>query len=179
MKFRRSILKPLLLVLLLALIAVLGYGAHSFWVYHNNPVLLDIYTDCRGMTYPQGRVVEFRLYQDGRLEYEKYPPQGPWVHLRPRYWLPGTHSYLTPSQVSEFIALAEQPDFLGAEPEYPPARRGTDSEFRTSISFRHTGHEKNIVVVDYYGDDGVGSMKRYPPSLIALLRSVSATKRAL
>ena len=179
MKVKRLILKPLPLVLSLALVAVLGYGAHYFWVYHNNPVLLEIYTDCRGMTYPQGKLLNLRLYQSGRLEYDKYPPQEQSRYLHLRYWFPRTHSYAAPAQVNELIALAEQPDFLDAEPEYPAAQMGTDSEFRTSISFRHAGHEKNIVVVDYYGDDGIGSMERYPPSLLALLQKVSATKRAL
>jgi hypothetical protein len=179
MKVRRLISNPLPLALSIALVTAFVYGAYYFWVYHNNPVVLEIYTDCRGMTYPQGKLLNFRLYQSGRLEYDKYPPQeqSPYSHLR--YWFPRTHSYVTPTQVNELIALAEQPDFLGAEREYPAAQMGADSEFRTSVSFRHAGHEKYVVVVDYYGDDGIGATQRYPQSLLALLSAVSTTKRAL
>ena len=179
MQVRRSIRKLAPLLLIVGLVAVIGYGIHYFWVYHNNPVLLEIYTDCSGMTYPQGKLLNFRLYQSGRLEFDKYPSQEELRYLHLQYWFPRTHSYMTRTQVNDLMALAEQSDFLGAEPEYPAAQVGTDSEFRTSISFRHEGHEKYIVVVDYYGDDGIGSMDRYPPSLLALLRKVSAAKRAL
>ncbi len=159
--------------------AVSAWGAHEFFTYHNNPVVLEIYTDCRGMTYPRGKVLQFRLYQSGLLEYDKYPAQDQLSYLHLRYWFPRTHSYVTPTRVNELIALAEQPDFLGAEREYPAAQSGADSEFRTSISYTRASHEKYLVVVDYYGDDGFGATRRYPPSLLALLRAVSAIQREL
>jgi len=152
---------------------------YYYWIYHNNPVLLEISTDCRGTTYPRGQVLEFRLYQSGRVEYDKYPPQTDSSSLQLSYWFPRKHSYIPAAQVNELIALAEQPDFLGAKHLYPPAQQGTDSEFRTSIFLNHAGHQKNIVVIDYMGDDGVGDEENYPPSLRGLLKRAFEMRRAL
>ena len=179
MLLKRLIRKSLVLGLLLLIVTGGGYVGYHFWVYHNNPVLLEIYTDCRGMTYPHGKVLDIRLYQSGRLEYDRYPPDELSAHWHFRYWFPRTHVYVTPDQVNEFIELAEQPDFRAAKDEYPPKIPGTDSEFRTFITFNHSGWRKNVVLVDYFGDDGMGDRENYPPSLLALMKKVRSTTHAL
>src|ERR1700674_4566855 len=65
MKIKRFFLRPFVLGITAAV--VLGFSMFHFWVYHNNPVVLEVHTDCRGMTYPSGLVLDFRLYQSGRL----------------------------------------------------------------------------------------------------------------
>ena len=178
MKTKRFLSKPLFLAVATAVVAaLLGFSIFNFWAYHDNPVVLEVSTDCRGLTYPRGLVLDFRLYQDGRLEYDAYPSDQRSARSHLRYWFPRTHSYLAPAEVIELITIAQQSDFLAAEREYPPAIPGLDSEFRTSISFSHAGHQKNVIVVDYLGDDGVSAKERYPPSLLALLKKVYSTKR--
>ena len=180
MKPKRFFSKPLVLGVTAAVAAgLLGFGILNFWVYHNNPVVLEVSTDCRGLTYPRGPVLDFRLYQNGRLEYDAYPQDERTAQSHFRYWFPRTHSYITPAEVQELMNIAKQPDFLAAEREYPPAIPGLDSEFRTSISFTHAEHQKKVLVVDYLSDDGVSAKERYPPSLLALLKKVYSTRRKL
>jgi hypothetical protein len=179
MNFARVIRKRIILTLTLAIASAVGYGGYYFSVYHNNPVLLEVYTDYQGMTYPQGKVLDIRPYQSGRVEYDVYPPQHDYVLFRFRYWFPRTCRYITPNQVAELVALAEQPDFLAAQDEYPPAINGADSEFRTFITFNRSSLQKNIVLVDYFGDDGYPDIKNCPTSLLALMKKVRSITRAL
>lgn len=180
MRLKITCMKRYSLRLTVALLAFLiSLGVFYFWTYHHNPVVLEISTDCRGMTNPRGEVLDFRLYESGRVESGNYPPQDSYG-FNLRYWFSRAHSQLSPAEVEELINLAEQPDFLAAQDEYPPLLHGTDSEFRTTIVFNHAGRQKRIVVIDYLGDDGVsGAEARYPQSLLKLLQKVYATKHKL
>jgi hypothetical protein len=141
-------------------------------------VVLEITTNASGMVYPrEGDILDMRLYESGRFEYDDYPNQDPPKITSANVIITRKESKLNADSVRELIGLAEQPDFLAADDEYPPIQRGVDSQFRKTILFTHRGRQKKIVVVDYGSDDGISDAKsRYPASLLQLVRKVYALK---
>ena len=79
--------------------------------------MLEVTTHGYGVVYPRAEILTLRMYQNGRVEYDVYPP---WEDssFNLRYWFPMRHSKLTDAEVNELISLAEQPDFFSAREKY-------------------------------------------------------------
>jgi hypothetical protein len=156
-----------------------GFGAYYFAVYYRNPVVLEISTRGTGMVYPPGEVLDFRLYENGRLEYDDYPKQDPPRATMANVVIRRKAATLSPSDVKGLIGLAEQPDFLSAKEEYPYMPRVlTDAWWTRTIKFTHQGREKKIVTVNL--EEMLFAAERksdYPASMVKLLEKAGELKR--
>jgi len=151
---------------------VIGLGS----MYFRNPVIMEITTHGYGMVYPRAEILTLRVYQNGRIEYDAYPPQGG-ESFNIRYWFPRRHSKLSSDDVNELVRLVEQPDFLAAQERYEGSYPHIDDTWETTIRFNYRGGTKQIVAINFWDityspDDAV----KYPPSMITLLKKVSALR---
>jgi hypothetical protein len=142
-------------------------------LYFRNPVIMEITTHGYGMVYPRAEILELRVYQNGRLEYDVYPPQEDEI-LNIHYWFPRRYSKLNSDDVNELIRLAEQPDFLAAQEQYEGSYPHVDDTWKTTIRFNHRGGTKQIVAINFW--DSPDDAAKYPPSMITLLKKVSALR---
>jgi hypothetical protein len=110
---RYRISRKLVPIAVALLTFAIGFASFHFW----NPVVLEVTNQGYGMVYPKAEILELRVYQNGRVEYDVYPL---WKDssFNIRYWFPKQHSKLSSAEVNELIGLAEQPDFLSARENY-------------------------------------------------------------
>jgi hypothetical protein len=143
-------------------------------------VVLEIITTASGMVYPkEGDLLDMRLYESGRFEYDDYPEQKPPTYFSPP--ITRKESRLNPEDVRNLINLAEQPDFLSAEEKYPGILPHIDDQWVTTIKFTYNGREKIITAVNLwdfrYAEvdsapapymEKLRKKVKYPPSLLKL-----------
>ena len=169
---RSQVLRKLLLIAVSILTFVVGFGT----LYFRNPVVLEVTTHGYGMVYPSAEVLEMRVYENGRVEYDVYPPQEA-AELKIRYWFPMQHSKLTSDEVNELMRLAEQPDFLSAQEQYGAGHQHIDDSWKTTIRFSYRGREKRIVAINFWDiTDRPEDSSKYPPSMVTLLKKVRALR---
>src|SRR6478609_7722713 len=83
-------------------------------------VMLEIKTQAIGMVIPEGELLDFRLYEDGRFEYDKLadlirnPRANPQVTRKA--------SKLSAEQLREIDNLIKDPETLSAKPRYETIR---------------------------------------------------------
>jgi hypothetical protein len=118
--------------------------------------------------------LHFRLYKDGRAEFETNPSYSQW-NKEKNLTLVTKKLKLDAKTVAEIVGLVEQKDFQNAENEYPRFRMWTDSSLKTSIYFRAKDAEKKIVLNNFSLSDAEHK-KEYPPSLFALLQKIEEIK---
>lgn len=139
-------------------------------------VILDISTEAYGPVYPtEGYILDFRLYDNGVLEYDDYPDQNSPNAKRGNIALTRKETTLSADDVRELVNIAQQPGFLEARPEYPPLRIATDATFTQTIIYRNQGREKRIVVVDYAPGDA-DAKSYYPAALVRLMQRTCQMK---
>ena len=129
----------------------------------SDPVILEIVTNASGVVYPQGDILDLRLYESGRFEYDDYNNQGKREkQIR--------EAELSAEQVRELIGLAQRADFLSAKEKYPSLRPHIDDLWVTTIKFEHQGQKKRIVVVNFWDIlDYPEDRDKYPLSMVKLL----------
>jgi hypothetical protein len=77
---------------------------------------------------------------------------------------------LEAEEVAELTSLAEQPDFLNAQPEYV-IKTVQDNPSYTTIIYRKEGREKKVRI-DNYDETSAAEKAKLPPSLVKLLERV-------
>ncbi len=148
-----------------------------FWSLRSrSAVIFEVTTHGYGMVYPTSEVLDLRLYQNGRIEYDVYPPQGR-EFLNIHYWFPRHHSEVNSTDFNELNRLIEQPDLLTAQERYKGSRPHIDDTWETTIRFHHGDATKQIVAINFWDDPNDAT--KYPPSMIALLKRVSALRKNL
>ena len=145
----------------------IGFGSFHFW----NPVVLEVTNQGYGMVYPKAEILELRVYQNGRVEYDVYPP---WKDslFNLGYWFPMRHSKLSSSEVKELIVLAEQPDFLSARESYEAGYMHIDDSWKTTIKFAYRGQERKITAINFWDITRPQDSSEYPASMVSLLKKV-------
>jgi hypothetical protein len=144
----------------------------------SDEVVLEVITNASGMVYPkEGDILNFRLYESGRFEYDDYPNQDPPRVTTRNVVITKKEAKLNTDEVKELINLAEQPDFLAAKENYPRLRPHVDDQWTTIIIFTHQGQRKRISAVDFwdmlhYPEDKA----KYPTSMAKLLEKVRELK---
>lgn len=133
-------------------------------------VVLEITRKGTGLTFPLKRQVYFRMYEDGRLEYETPPVFDPEAK-GPSFDLVMNQTRLGPTVVAELIRIAEQPDFLDAPDDFKPLRTWIDAVMVTTLIYRHENKEKRIAITNY-NPKHKEARKVYPASLLKLLQRV-------
>lgn len=137
-------------------------------------VILLVCNRGRGMTPIPQRRMHFRLYKDGRAEYETNPPYNE-RNKEKNHTLITKKIKVDAATLAEIVELLAQEDFQNAENEYPRFQIWTDSSLKTSIYFRGKNAEKKIVLNNFSLADEKNK-NRYPPSLFALMRKIEELK---
>jgi len=137
-------------------------------------VILTVCNYAGGMAPIPRLRLHFRLYKDGRAEFETNPPYGE-RNMEKNFTLVTKKIKVDAKTVAEIVSLIEQKDFQNAKNEYPRFRIWTDSSLKTSIYFRAKDAEKKIVLNNLSLEDEK-SQKEYPPSLFALLQKIEELK---
>ena len=141
--------------------------------------MLEVTTQGYGMVYPRAEILELRVYKNGRVEYDVYPPQEN-ASFNLHYWFPRQHSTLTSAEVTELSSLAEQPDFLAAREKYKEGHIHIDDSWKTTIKFAHGGREKQIVAINFWDiTDRPEDASKYPTSMVTLLKKIGALRMRL
>lgn len=109
----------------------------------------------------------FRLFSDGRAEYEVLPAYENDANLV----LIIKEIRVAKNDVEAIIKLVRQSDFQNAQEEYPKFQMWTDSSLKTTITARMENSEKKIVINNYSVWDK-NNRKHYPAALLALLETV-------
>jgi hypothetical protein len=122
------------------------------------------------MTFPLKNQVYFRLYEDGRLEYETPPVFNPEAE-RASFDLVMNETRLEPAAVAELIRIAEQSDLLDAPDSFKPLHTWIDAVMVTTLVYKHGDKEKRIVITNYNPKHKEAG-KFYPASLQKLLQKV-------
>ena len=137
-------------------------------------IILTICNHTGGMApIPQPRM-HFRLYKDGRAEFETNPPYSE-RDKEKNHTLVTKKIKVDAKTIAEIVSLVEQKDFQNAKNEYPRFQIWTDSSLKTSIYFRAENVEKKIVLNNFSLFDEAHK-KEYPPSLFALLQKIEEIK---
>ncbi|HEX8369790.1 MAG TPA: hypothetical protein VF604_14685 [Pyrinomonadaceae bacterium] len=137
-------------------------------------IILTVCHQARGMTPIPRLRLHFRLYKDGRAEYETNPPYNS-RNKEKNHTLVTKKLRADAETVAEIIRLTGQEDFQNAKPEYPRFRIWTDSGLKTSVYFRAEDVKKMIVLNNFSLSDEANK-KQYPPSLFALLQKIEELK---
>ena len=130
-----------------------------------NPIILDIIETDEGMVGIPGEFIFFRLYQNGRGEFEDLHPDTPSTHKFVKHEL-----QISKKEVEEFLTNARQPDFLNSAPRYNLLERYTDMWTLTRIDFKNDGHNRQLEMVNYmpWREQPKGY---YPASLIGIMQA--------
>lgn len=142
-------------------------------------IILEVITTAAGNIYPkEGELLDMRLYESGRFEYDDYPDYNP-PHTRTgNISITRKEGGLNPEDVKELVSLASQPDFLSAKEHYPRMQSGvTDIVWNTTVRFTHRGHVKEIYAEYFWTSyNSKEDRSKYPPSMVKLLGRVEELK---
>jgi len=133
-------------------------------------VVLEITRKGVGLTFPLKKQVYFRMYEDGRLEYETPPVFDPEAE-RASFDLVMNETRLEPTVIAELIRIADQPGFLAAPDSFKPLHTWVDAAMVTTLVYKHGNKEKRIVIANYNHKHKEAG-KFYPASLQKLLQRV-------
>ncbi len=139
----------------------------------NMETLLEVHTQTSGMVYPQGTILEIKLYSTGEAEMDYY--------LTPSNYVPTNDRTPTKTQRKNVLLeandfqtlknLTETVDFMKAKSQYPPSFSGlSDVSTTTTIISKYKNELKKIVLEET--DSSLHLEKKkgvYPESLINLL----------
>jgi hypothetical protein len=140
--------------------------------------ILEVTTTAYGAAYPkEGDILQMRLFEDGRFEYDDFPDYDPPRFTSGNVTITRKEGRLALPDVQKLVALAESDDFLSAEEEYRSLQSHTDTEWATHVSFRQGGIQKSITVWNFWDTQYTPSLKgNYPNSLVELLEQVEILK---
>lgn len=126
--------------------------------------LLTICTHERGMAPLLQPQLFLRIYQDGRGEYESYPPHREGVYPKA---LILKKFRVTPEEIDALRTLGEAAEFQGAPDKFPAYRMGTDSSKETTVTFISGIIRKRIVLQNFWF--AFEDKKLYPTPVFDLL----------
>lgn len=122
---------------------------------------------------PQPRL-HFRLYKDGRAEFEANPQ--PDARSKDKSFKLVTRKFKVDAKtVAELVKLIGQKDFQNAKATYPRFRIWTDSSLKTTVYFRSKDGAKQVLLNNFSTMDEP-NRREYPPSLFALMQKIEELK---
>lgn len=155
------------------LFALLSISVHSQSVETQdvvNDFVLEITREGKGMVFPLKKQVYFRLYSDGKLEYEVPPEFNPEV-ASVNWELKHLTTYLTEKDVRQIVRLAEKSDFLKLDGFYQLSQQYSDAIMKTTIVYKNKVLTKTIVINNVQLKSPEAK-KHYPSPLIKLLNKI-------
>ncbi len=152
-------------------------------------IILQVWTDVSSTSYPYGKYLSIRLYQNGTAEFDFFAPKKP-DEIITRLKLERKEAKLPQEDFDKLISLLSKSDLLSAKESYEPRRlspMSIDSSVKKSITFKIEGGNKTILLKEdddhLYLDDPpsyiTAKQNPYPPSLIELLKSVERINKKL
>jgi hypothetical protein len=127
-----------------------------------------------GQTYFRGFYIETqttRVFSDGRFVTESKVGKGT-KSGRLRMVSVRVEARLEADEMAELLSLAEQPEFLGVQPEYSVATVRAYPNWLT-ITYRNRGREKSVKVMNLDWEDVSGAARDAVPSaLLKLIQKI-------
>ena len=112
------------------------------------------------------------IYSDGRFIRESESPEraksGKWRRVVFK-----EEKTLDAEELQELLSMAEQSDFLNAQPRYAAGPNMIDMWNHTTITYRRKGGEK-VVTISNYTTQKAAEEAKVPPSFLKLARWVGA-----
>lgn len=166
--------------LVLSFATLLSLGSNERHAKTNHPqstsedlAVLEVIKEWEGMVPYWGKWLHFRLYQSGRVEYEKLTESEDSHQLRPIKH----EMQLSSKDREEMIQLIEAQDFLNAREFYKELWSGVDAVYKTSIASKNLKQNKEIMLVNFIADDPKGK-GYYPNSIISLMKKIEQVLKA-
>jgi hypothetical protein len=146
-------------------------------------ILLEILSDGDAGNFPQGKILEFRIFDDRSVEFDNRPSRKQTEKKR-------LTSTLGEEDFEVILSILDSPDLLNSKDEYGPRRispMSVDSQIKTKVSISKGDQMKVIVLNEndsfLYLDTVPSYVKardsEYPTSLVKLLKVVSEVKEKL
>jgi hypothetical protein len=141
-------------------------------------IILEIIDTARISGNPEHHdLLEVRLYESGRFEFDDYP--GEYLPREMPNNIVRKVEKLNPEELKELVSLAEQPDFLSARFAYPayhiipPPLLNWD----TTIRFIYVGQEKKFIILNIWDILHSDDRPLYlPQSAVKLLKRIREIK---
>ena len=166
--------------LVLGFPTLLSLGSNESLANKNHPqsasadlAVLEVINEWRGMVPYWGKWLHFRLYQSGRVEYEKLTESEDDHQLRPVKH----EMQLSIKDREAMIQLIEAADFLNARELYKELWSGIDAVYKTSIASKNLKQNKEIMLVNFIAGDPKGK-GYYPNSIISLMQKIEQVLKA-
>jgi hypothetical protein len=131
------------------------------------------------MVIPKGDILEIRLFDSGRFEYDDYPRCDSSESYAGEVTVVRRESKTDKDAVLELIRLAQQPDFQSAKETFSrPANSGRiDTSTLTTITFNYDGKKKSISAKDFNDIEYIEKRRLdYPTSMVKLYQKVLELK---
>jgi len=141
---------------------------------HSENVILEIYTESKYDVYPPGKVLNLKLYDSGRAEYDYYPSQ----EKRVEYYLKRKEVILSKDDFNNLKQVLADKSLAYAKAEYPPSVPILDASIRTTVIFKPDGQTKTTVLNENHSNlilEKKGG--KYPRGLLDLLIFVQNLNR--
>ena len=133
--------------------------------------ILEIIDQYVGMWPFAGRYIHFRLFEDGRSEYEKLAKSD----AEPKWKAVKYEAKLSAKDVLDFVELAESREFLQARASYPERWSGIDATHMITISYNRAAQKRVIKLVNY-GPRTTPRGSDYPEILEKLMKKVEIVR---
>ncbi len=110
--------------------------------------ILEVTSDFVGMMWINGKVVDFRLFENGTVEYDVYPKTSS-TQLKAEEVKTLQRKEISAEQTKEFIDFLTNKEFLSAKNKYTKKCFGHDAERNFEIKFKYKNTQKQISVIHY------------------------------
>ena len=131
----------------------------------SDQLVLEVTKSYSGVVRAPNDFIYFRLYQSGRIEFERLSS------FNAERKLVKYEFTLTPREVEEILRLAEQPDLLNAKGYYPAIALFTDMTTKTVITYKRNELSKRITIMNF--KPGLPESESvYPRSLRKLMQKI-------
>lgn len=139
-------------------------------------VILEVWTEAKYVVYPPGKILNLRVYDSGKAEFDYYPDQNekkPFFTERRQFLLERT-------EITEIIRSIEDTSVNTWKDIYEPTVPILDAAIETTINLKLNSLEKRIVLKENHSnlilDKKTGV---YPESLLNLLKFIQKINRQL
>jgi hypothetical protein len=152
-------------------------------------VILEVTTIASESSYPSGKILDFRLYNNTEVEFDFYPPNTP-DRVGMKFAAEKKEAKLSQDDFDKITSFLSKSDLLTADNVYLPRRispMSIDSSVKKIIALRYVNQEKQIILEEndshlYLSDAPPNFTVKpnlYPKSLIELLELVNTINKKL
>ncbi len=145
-----------------------------------NTVILEVTTDASATSYPSGHILDMRLYENMKVEFDFYPPNTP-ERLGEKLTLETKKDKLNQHDYHQITSLLDSLDLSSANDYYGPSRTtSVDSFVKRHVLISYNGRKKSIILEERDSHLHLNEKSDlYPPPLIKLLEMIDDLNRDL